>query len=139
MKSGKAVGCLSLIIVFLILAFFGWLCGTDIEKEADVIKSIQGTWTVQQKDGGMFINVKIEIKDKAYRAWKVVEFTDKSISEWGTPICEGNFFLSRVRTYTNANEKFRHINWSDCSDLHDAHYNEVNGLYWGGWGRFSKE
>ena len=61
MKSGKTLGCLSLIIVFFILAFFGWLCGTDIEKEADVIKSIQGTWTVQQKDGGMFINVKIEI------------------------------------------------------------------------------
>lgn len=133
-KNSKNVGCATIVVILLIIAAIGWLFKTNIEDEKKVLDAIQGGWEIQEKNGGFFTNIKIEINGENFKAWRKMENTDKTIDDWGPPTCEGNFSLSPVQTYNNTSEKFRHINWNNCIDIHDARYDETVGMYWGEWG-----
>lgn len=139
-QDSKAMGCVAVIIILGILSFIGWMITPDINKEDKVISSIQGGWHVQQKEGGFFTNVKIEIEDNNYRAWRYISQRESDDDNWGEPTCQGTLSLGDVQTYKNVSDEFRRINWSDCNiDLHDARYDKHQGLYWGEWAPFKKE
>jgi hypothetical protein len=135
-SNSKATGCVSLVIILLIIAFFGWLLTPNINNDEKVISAIQGGWTVQEKSGGYFYNIKIEIDGNNFKAWRKMELTDTSIDDWGQPDCEGTFTLGPVQTYSNAADEFRHISWNNCIDIHSAYYSNT-GMYWGEWGPMS--
>lgn len=136
-SNSKATGWASIVVIIIILAFFGWLITPNIENDEKVISAIQGGWTVQEKSGGYFYNIKIEIDGNNFKSWRTMELTDKSIDNWGQPVCEGTFTLGPVQTYSNAADEFRHISWNNCMDIHSAFYSNT-GMYWGEWGPMSR-
>jgi hypothetical protein len=121
--------------IILLFSLFLSSC-TDINNDKDVIERIQGTWTVQQKREGQFINIKIKIEGNRFAAWRYMSLTEGDNDNWGKSVCEGEFELGPVQTYNNASTEFRHINWGDCIDIHDAFYDDTRGMYWGEWGPF---
>lgn len=148
MKSKLFKTLISLSITFLFL-FLSFGSGTDVNDENAVNKDMQGTWVGYSHDGigeYQFIHYKVVISGNQFKGWTEVGRTSDE-PEWNSnPDVTGDWSLSEVLTYTNADSRYRNIYFKeDNSDnLLKARVLQNcivydDGLYVAGWGQMSKK
>lgn len=147
----KQIGCLSIIIIVLILAGIGSLFTVDIKDEQAVIKDMQGKWVGHDHENGIYTHYRLEISGNSFKGWFQVAQTDDEPSWSSQPEESGTFSLSPVQGYTNSSGKFRNINFNKSGGGYGNNslaarvftnmiiYDDGGGLYVVGWGEMNSK
>jgi len=133
---------IALVFVSILIIFESSNSSFDLENKDSIVNYLEGTWTVQEKDGAYYYNRKITFDKNTYIGW--TKMTKREIDvddiDWGEPKCKGVFSLGEINTFINTSAEYRRIHFNDCSfTFSGAFVSEHNGLYWDIWGPFDKE
>ena len=148
MKSKLSKTLLSFSIIFFFL-FLSYGSGTDISDENAVKKVMEGTCVGYSHDGMdeyQYNHYKVVISGNQFKGWIEVGRTSDEPKWKSNPDVTGDWSLSEVLTYTNADSRYRNIYFNeDNSDnllkarvLQNCIVYDV-GLYVVGWGQMSKK
>lgn len=144
-------GCLTLIVLAVIIGLAIGIGGTDINSAKDVIERMQGSWTGYDHEGGIYTHYKLVINGNSFRGWMQTAYTDDTPNFASSPDATGTFTLSPVQGYTNSSGKYRNINFtmegggfgnnslSARSFTNMIIYDDSGGLYVVGWASMSRE
>ncbi len=117
-------------------------CTTDIHKEDEVLKRIQGTWVGYDHNDGIYTHYKLIISGDQFNGWFVAAYTNDEPTWSSEPNEIGTITLSPVQGYTNATSKYRNINFRKANGeislitealTHMIIYDGSNGLYVSQW------
>jgi len=144
-------GCLTLIVLAVIIGLAIGMGGSDINSTKDVIERMQGSWTGYDHEGGIYTHYKLAINGNSFKGWMQSTYTDDTPNFASSPDVIGTYTLSPVQGYTNSSGKYRNINFtmegggfgnnslSARSFTNMIVYDDSNGLYVVGWGGMSRE
>lgn len=144
-------GCLTLIILAVIIGVAIGIGSTDINSAKDVIERIQGSWVGHDHEGGVYTHYKLVINGTSFKGWMQPTYTDDTPNFASSPDATGTFALSPVQGYTNSSGKYRNINFtmdgggfgnnslSARSFTNMIIYDDSNGLYVVGWAGMDRE
>jgi hypothetical protein len=145
-KLFKNIVSICITIVFLFLAFGS---GVDINDENAVKKDMQGTWVGYSHDGigeYQYNHYKVVLSGNQFKGWLEVGRTSDEPQWNNNPDVTGDWSLSEVLTYTNADSRYRNIYFEEdeSDNLLKARVLQNcivydGGLYVVGWGRMSKK
>lgn len=148
---GLRYGCLTLIILAVIIVVAVGIGGADITSENAVIEQMQGSWVGNDHEGGIYTHYKLVISGRSFKGWMQPAYTDDTPNFASSPDVAGTFTLSPVQGYTNSSGKYRNINFtmegggfgnnslSARSFTNMIVYDNSRGLYVVGWGGMSSQ
>lgn len=105
-------GCLTLIVLAVIIGLAIGIGGTDINSTKDVIEDMQGSWTGYDHEGGIYTHYKLVINGNSFKGWMQSAYTDDTPNFASSPDVTGTYTLSPVQGYTNSSGKYRNINFT---------------------------
>jgi hypothetical protein len=101
------------IIIFLMI-ITACTKDADINKEDDVIKSIQGAWVGYEKIGNMYKHVKLSIDKDLFEVWVQTSDSQNKPSWAKLPDEKGAVTLNSLQKDPNMNLRFRKFSFT-CS------------------------
>jgi|APTNR8051073442_1049403.scaffolds.fasta_scaffold02409_10 hypothetical protein len=144
-------GCLTLIVLAVIIGLAIGIGGADINNSKDVIERMQGSWTGYDHEGGIYTHYKLVINGNSFKGWMQTAYTNDTPNFASSPDVTGTYTLSPVQGYTNSSGKYRNINFtmegggfgnnslSARSFTNMIIYDNSVGLYVVGWAAMSRE
>lgn len=145
----KKTGWFSIIALLTIFAITGSFLKVDINNEQSVIKDMQGTWIGNSHDGigeFQYVHYKVEISGEKFKGWIEVTRTSDEPNWKNNPDVAGDWSLSEVLTFKNADSRYRNIYFKEDDSANSLKARTLQnyiiyngGLYVVDWGQMSKK